>query len=673
MRHLCRFALLWCSVLAAQAPLNLNNLDFDAIDRSCKPCDDFVRFSIGKWDDAHPIPATQTRWSKRWAGADANLQVLQSITEELVASKRPAGGNEKLIGDFYAACTDTTTIESLGAKPVEPMLKRIAAIADRKALQQEIARLHAGGIFVAFGMGAIPDSDNPRQTVAGINPSALGMPDRDYYLKDDAKSEATRQRYLQHIQTLFKLAGQSPEAAAAGARTVLAVEMGFARERLTRVERRDPSKTQNHVPADKLGELTPHFDWAAYYRAVDVKLAGTALVFDLKFMKEFDRQLQETPLADWKAFLSFHVLRASARDLSSQFRQEMFEFVDKHLSGQSEPEPRWKFCVQRADAMLGDALGKAYVDKVFPSAAKARMVEMVKFILAAMKDSIQSLDWMTEETRAKALAKLASFRYKVGYPDKWRSYQGLAIARGRHFDNVAAATQFEERLDRAGIGKPVDPGQWRMTTPTSNAYYSPVGNEIVFPAGILVPPFFSLDADDAANYGAIGVVIGHEISHGFDDQGSQFDADGRFKNWWTAEDRKRFTERTQCVVDQFNNYFIEPGVAHNGKLVLGESIGDLAGLRIAYLAYQKSLEGRPRPADIGGFNAEQRFFLAWGQSRGDNTRIEQQRVMVVTDPHPVAKYRVIGPVSNMPEFRRAFGCKDGDAMVRPAEKLCRIW
>ena len=298
---------------------------------------------------------------------------------------------------------------------------------------------------------------------------------------------------------------------------------------------------------------------------------------------------------------------------------------------------------------------------------------MVKFLLAAMQDSIRGLDWMTDETRPKALAKLAAFRSKVGYPDRWKTYEGLTIARGRYFDNVLRSTQLTERVTRARIGKPADPLNFGMTTPTSNAYYSPLGNEIVFPAGILVPPFFSLDADDAVNYGAIGVVIGHEISHGFDDQGSQFDADGRLKNWWTAEDRKRFTDRAACVVDQFNHYFIEPGVGHNGKLVLGESIGDLAGARIAYLAYKKSIEGKPRPADIGGFTPEQRFFLAWGQSRGDNTRIEQQRVMVVTDPHPVAKFRVIGPVSNMPEFKQAFGCKDGDEMVRPAEKLCRIW
>jgi putative endopeptidase len=329
--------------------------------------------------------------------------------------------------------------------------------------------------------------------------------------------------------------------------------------------------------------------------------------------------------------------------------------------------------VERADSMIGDVLGKAYVDKVFPPAAKARMQEMVKFLLAAMQDSIRGLDWMTDETRQKALAKLAAFRSKVGSPDRWKTYEGLTIARGRYFDNVLRSTQLAERVSRARIGKQADPLNFGMTTPTSNAYYSPLGNEIVFPAGIMVPPFFSLDADDVVNYGAIGVVIGHEISHGFDDEGSQYDAQGRLANWWSDEDLKRFRERGQCVVDQFEGYFIEPGIHHNGKLVLGESIGDLAGAKIAYLAFKKSLEGRPAPGPIDSFTPEQQFFIAWGQFRGDEIRPETQRLMVQTDPHPTGKYRVIGPLSNMPEFQQAFGCAPTAAMVRPAAERCEVW
>jgi endothelin-converting enzyme/putative endopeptidase len=371
--------------------------------------------------------------------------------------------------------------------------------------------------------------------------------------------------------------------------------------------------------------------------------------------------------------LAWNVVRASARQLSEPFRAEMYEFVDRTLNGQREPTPRWQYCVDQTDELFGDALGKAYVDKVFPPAAKQRIQELVKNVRGALGDTIQGLEWMTPATKEKALAKLATFTPKVGYPDKWIEYRGVRVTPTNYYDSYMNGMRFAHADDVRQIGKPVDRTRWGMTAPTSNAYYNPRANEIVFPAGILTPPMFGADADDAVNYGAIGVVIGHEISHGFDDQGSQFDSEGRLANWWTADDRTRFEQRTACVVDQFEGYFIEPGVHHNGKLVLGESIGDLAGARIAYLAYMKSLETKPRPPDINGFTPEQRFFLSWAQARGDNMRIERQRVYVVTDPHPVAKYRVIGPLSNMPEFQKAFGCKAGDAMVRPSDKACRVW
>ena len=663
---------LGCALLLAESPLNLKNMDLEAIDSSCKPCDDFYQFAMGKWFAAHPIPANQTRWGKRWAGADGNLDVLKSITEELAAGSFKPGTNERLVADLYASCADTSTIDALGVKPIAPALKRVADITDRRGLQLEIVNLQrdSPSVSAGFRFTSRPDSDDPRQVIVQITPAPLGLPDRDYYLKDDAKSKATRERYRQHIETLLKLAGLSSNN---GADRILAMETSFAREQLSRVERRDPYKTNTHLTSSTLEGLMPHFDWAHYYRTTGVKFEGTANVVDPKYIKELNRQLQETSLEDWRLLLSWNVIRASASDLSAPFRQEAYEFHDRFLGGQNEQAPRWKYCIERTDALLGEALGKVYVERVFPPAAKAKMQEMAKFIMAAMKDSILGLDWMSQETKQKALAKLATIDPKVGYPDKWRSYAGVAIARGDYFGSVRNAQRLNQDFELAQIGKPVDRTLWRMTTPTSNAYYNPLLNEIVFPAGILVPPMFSADAEDAVNYGAIGVVIGHEISHGFDDQGSQFDADGRLKSWWTPEDRKRFTARTDCVVDQFANYFIEPGVAHNGKLVLGESIGDLAGARIAYLAYMKSLEGKKRPPVIAGFTPEQRFFLSWGQARGDSIRLEQQRRMGITDPHPTAKFRVIGPLSNMPEFQKAFGCKAGDAMVRPAEKACRIW
>ena len=668
--------------LLAQAPLNLRNMDLDAIDTTCKACDDFYQYSVGKWLTDHPIPANQSRWGKRWAGADQNLVVLKSVMDDLATTNPKPGTDLRFLGDFNAACMDTAAIDALGARPLERILKRIQAITDRAGLVREIARLDLNTIAAVFGaapeaVGFVfssgPDRDNPRQSIANIDSPPLGLPDRDYYLKDDAKSNETRARYTRHIQKLLVLAGLSAEKASAAAQTILRMETDLARERLSRVERRDPYKVNTHVEAAKLKDLTPHFDWPSYYRVLGLPFSGTVRVSDTKYMKEFDQQFATETLDDWKTFLTWNVVQFGARDLSMPFRQEMFEFEDRYLGGKAEAEPRWKFCVERADVLLSDALGQAYVAKAFPPESKVRMQEMVKYILAALHDRILALDWMTDGTKQKALSKLATINPKVGYPDKWRSYAGLSLSRGNYFDSVRNALRLNAVDDRAQIGKPVDRTRWRMTAPTSNAYYSPVANEIVFPAGILVPPMFDPTAEDAVNYGAIGVVIGHEISHGFDDQGSQYDPDGRLKNWWTDEDRKRFLQRTDCVVDQFENYFIEPGVHHNGKLVLGESIGDLAGAHIAYDAYMKSIEGKPNLPVVDGFTAEQRFFLSWGQSRGDSIRIEQQRLMVVTDNHPVAKYRVIGPLSNMPEFQRAFGCKDGDPMVRSTAKSCRVW
>jgi endothelin-converting enzyme/putative endopeptidase len=673
MRHLAFLlpVLLHAQVANLDAVPDLNNLDYSAIDTTCKPCDDFYQYSIGKWNASHPIPANQVRWGKRWAGADGNLDVLKTVLEDPKLRTAEAGSGPRLIGDFYGACMDTQAVDREGAKPLEARLKRIAGLADPRAFIPELAVLHREGVDAGFGFGPSQDPDNPAQMIATLVPGSLGLPDRDYYLKEDEKSKETRARYLAHVERLMQLAGFPPAQAKGDALTVLRLETVMARERLSRVERRDPYKTNTRVEASKLNTVTPHFDWAPYFRAMDVALGGMVRVIDAKAAKEFDRELSEWTVEEWKTLLAWDVVRTSARDLSSPFRAEMFEFEDKYLGGRAEAPPRWKECADRTDVLLGEALGKAYVEKVFPPEAKAKIQDLVKNVLAALKDSIENLEWMSPETKQKALQKLANIRPKVGYPDHWETYAGLEISRRDYFGNVERAVAFEEKDSRGQIGKPVDRSRWGMTAPTSNAYYSPSLNEIVFPAGILVPPMFSASADDAANYGGIGVVIGHEISHGFDDQGSQYDFEGRLKNWWTEEDRKKFEERAACVVDQFEHYYIEPGTGHNGKLVLGESIGDLAGARIAYLAYMKSLEGKPREI-VNGFTPEQRFFLAWGQARGDETRLEQQRLMITTDPHPVAKFRVIGPLSNMPEFGKAFGCKETDAMVR-GQRSCRIW
>jgi endothelin-converting enzyme/putative endopeptidase len=667
---------------AADTPLNLQSMDLEAVDRSCRPCDDFYQFAIGKWNADHPIPANQRRWGKRWAGADGNVDVLHDILET-AAQRGATAGNERLIGNFYAACSDTATIDRLGVRPIAPRLASVAAITTRADLERQIAAIHrtaavlmsgaAEEVAPAFRLSSAQYRENPDQVIARLSSSVLGLPDRDYYLKDDAKSIATRDRYLRHIERLLTLAGVDGTRARAGAARVLVIETEFARERLSRVDLRDPYKTNTHLPVSRLRELAPHFDWSAYARSMGLAPDTLVNVADPVYLKGFDRQLEETSIEDWRWYLTWSVVRANARDLAQPFRDEMFDFVDRFLGGQSEAEPRWKYCVGRTDALLGDALGRAYVERVFPPAAKIRMQEMVANIRAALHDSIAGLEWMTDATKRRAFDKLEAMNAKVGYPDVWRSYQGLVASRADYFGNVQRTLAFNQRDDIGLIGRPTDRTRWRMTAPTSNAYSNSVGLEVVFPAGILVAPMFDMRASDAANYGGIGVVIGHEISHQFDDAGSQYDSKGRLRNWWSDEDRRRFSERASCVVEQFDHYFIEPGVPHNGKLVLGESIGDLAGARIAYLAYMKSLEGKPRPANVGGFTPEQQFFLAWGQARGDAVRIEEQRRMILTDNHPVGKWRINGPFSNMPEFRAAFGCADGDAMVRSPQQACRVW
>jgi putative endopeptidase len=453
----------------------------------------------------------------------------------------------------------------------------------------------------------------------------------------------------------------------------MTMETKFAEATLDNVTLRDPSATDHNTTLAQLQTMAPHFNWQAYFEHDQLPNDVDMNVDQPKFMAEFDRQLQETSLADWKVYLKWNLVNSTARSLSQPLVEEDFAFNAKYLGGASELKPRWKRCVESSDDLFGEALGKKYAEKYFPPEAKARMQEMVRNILAAMKDDILSRPWMSDDTKEKAMAKIATFNPKIGYPDKWKDYSKVDVRSDTFFEDVVAGRRFQIQDDRTTIGKPVDRGRWGMTPPTSNAYYNAQLNEIVFPAGILQPPAFDNSAVDAVNYGAIGVVIGHEISHGFDDQGAKFDYLGNLRNWWTDADLKQFQLRGACVADQFDHYFIEEGVHHNGKLVLGESIGDLGGAKIAYLAYQKSLQGKPRPANLDGFTPEQQFFLAWGQWRGDEIRIETQRVMMQNDPHPVAKFRVNGPLSNLTEFQQAFSCKADAAMVRPPDKRCDVW
>jgi putative endopeptidase len=508
--------------------------------------------------------------------------------------------------------------------------------------------------------------------IAQFIASGLGMPDRDYYLKPDERFKEAREKYSNYVRRLFELSGSSEAQAKAAADTVMRFETKLAEVSLDNVALRDPQATDHKMTYAQLQQLTPAFDWNAYYKASALN-AGDVNVTEPKFMQEFDRQLGATPLADWKTYLKWHVLDSAAPSLSNAFVEEEFRFRGQFLKGAQEMKPRWKRCVEATDNVLGEALGRKYVEKYFPPEAKARMQELVKNLLLAMRETIDGLTWMSPQTKARALEKLATFNPKIGYPDHWKDYSKVVVGRDAHWESELAGRRFVIADNLATINKPVDRGRWGLSPPTSDAYYNPLLNEIVFPAGILQPPAFGMDVADAVNYGAIGVVIGHEISHGFDDQGAQYDAQGRLKNWWTQDDLKKFQARAQCVVQQFEGYFVEPGIHHNGKLVLGESIGDLAGAKIAWRAFQISQRGRPLAPTIDGYTPDQQFFIAWGQFRGDAVRPEFARTMVQSDPHPIGKYRVIGPLSNLPEFQRAFSCKAGAPMVRPPEQRCEVW
>ena len=662
------------SQLALSQSAALHSIDVTDLDKKVDPCNDFYEFANGSWRASHPIPATMVRWSKRWESGETTKDklkdVLDAAQQDTTATK---GSTDQTIGDYYGACMDESRVNARGIGPLKTWFAKIDAVKNTGGLQPVIADMQDINVAVPFNLGAATDPHKPTWVLADLGASGYALPDRDYYLKPDTRFKEAREKYLEHIAKMFVLVGWDQKSAAAAAQTVMSMETKFAEASLDNVALRNPSATDHNTTFVQLQTMAPHFDWADYFKHNQLVQNVDLNVDQPKYMQEFDRQLQQNSLADWKVYLKWQILNSVPDALSAPIEEEDFAFFGKYLRGQSEMKPRWKRCVESTDQFLGEALGKKYAEQYFPPEAKARAQEMVRNILAAMRDDILSRPWMSDETKERAMAKIATFNPKIGYPDKWKDYSKVDIRRDAFFEDYLAVRSFVVEDDLQTIGKPVDRTRWGMTPPTSNAYYNARWNEIVFPAGILQPPGFDVNAVDAVNYGSIGVVIGHEISHGFDDQGAKSDYLGSLRNWWTPNDLAQFQQRSACVADQFDNYFIEPGVHHNGKLVLGESIGDLGGAKIAFLAYEKSLEGKPRPADIDGFTPEQQFFIAWGQWRGDAIRIEEQRVMMQSDPHPIGKYRVIGPLSNLPEFQAAFSCKADAPMVRPADKRCEVW
>ena len=651
-----------------------NGFEPARMDTTCKPCDDFYKYVNGTWLKNTEIPASESRWGSFSLLAENNRNVLKGILEKAAANKNAqAGSNEAKIGGLYTSCMDEAAIEKLGAKPIQPLLARIAKIKDVKGLQAEIAYLHSNGVPALFNFGAGPDLKNSQMNIASLFQGGLSLPNKDYYTKTDDKAKEIRAQFIRHMANMFKLIGDDEAKAQANAAAVMNIQMKLAEASLAPVELREPENRYNKKTVKELQTLAPNFDWNSYFAGRGVAGFTDLNVAQPKFISAVNSLLKDIPIAEWQNYLRWQVLRDSANNLSSAFVNENFNFNGKILNGTKEQQPRWRRCVQTVDQGLGDALGQIYVAQAFPPESKARMNAMIDNLVGAFSERIKGLDWMSEPTKQAALVKLNSFARKIGYPDKWKDYSTVKIDRKSYFDNSVRIGQYALKRNLAKINQPVDRNDWGMTPPTVNAYYSPPNNEIAFPAGILQPPFFNPEADDAINYGGIGAVIGHELSHGFDDQGSRYDEKGNLRMWWTPEDRQKFMARADCVVQQFNSYKVADGLFQNGKLVLGESIGDLGGVTMAYYAFKKSLEGKPRPASIDGFTPEQRFFIGWAQVWASLARPEAERTLTLGDPHPLGRFRGNGPLSNFSPFAEAFGCQKGDPMVREGEKHCQIW
>jgi len=666
-------AVLYLAGNGSSAPeASLRPFDSANLDKSCKACDDFAQFAGGGWQKTHPIPAEYPMWGSFVTVTDENQKKLKALLEAAAQNTAAApGSNEQKIGDFYASCMDTATIDAQSTKPIQESLNAIASLSNKTDLPALIAHLHAERVQAFFDFASSQDDQDSSKVIAEADQGGLGLPDRDYYTRADAESKALREKYANHIAKMFGLLGDSADKAAVEAHAVLAIETRLAAASLTNVEMRNP-ETQYHIlDRAKLQALTPHFFWPAYFQAAGHPELTSINAAQPSFFKGMDAEIASRPVDDWKVYLRWRLIDRMATSLSAPFVAEDFDFSNKTLTGAKEIPPRWKVCSRSVDRNLGEALGQLYIKNYFSADAKNRMLEMVHELTAALRDDIPTLSWMGAQTKQAAIAKLDAFGVKIAYPDKWRDYSALNIDRSLYAANIMRSFAFEHARDLNKIGKPFDRSEWFISPVTVDAFYSGQRNEIVFPAGILQPPFFDPQRDDAYNYGAIGAVIGHEITHGFDDQGAKFDPQGNLRNWWVPDDLRNFQERGQCVADQFSGYVVEGDLHENGKLVEGESIADLGGLAIAYAAYQHHIQSKLAVDDGSGFTPAQRFFLGFSQVWMVNLRPEVARLMANTNPHALPKFRTNGPLSNMAEFAAAFGCKHGDPMVR--EKVCRIW
>src|ERR1041384_5899312 len=649
-------------------------VELSYMNTTAKPCQDFYEYANGHWLANNPIPADRLSWGGGSELYEKNQTVLHEILETAAKdTSAPPGSAARKVADFYRTGMDETKIEAEGAKPLAAEFARIASLKDAAGLQAELAPLPRLNMSPAFAPAAYQDFKDSTRIIAWLYQGGLGLPDRDYYFKDDDKSKELRTAYVAHVAKMFELLGDKPEQAAAEAKTVMDLETRLAKVSMNSVEQRDSEAIYHKLSLAELDKLAPGVNWSAYFKELGLSDPGDINVGQPAFFTEVGAMMTDVPVSNWQTYLRWQLIHAAAPYLSSAFVNEDFNFYGKTLAGRKELRPRWKRVEETTDALLGEALGQLYVAKTFTPEAKARALAMVMNLKAALRDRIAALDWIGEDTRKQALRKVDAIQIKVGYPDHWRDYSALTIDQSSYAANVMRANEFEFQRNLNKIGKPVDRTEWGITTPTVDAYYNPNFNEIVFPAGILQPPFFDPAADDATNYGGIGSVIGHELTHGFDDEGHKFDADGNLKGWWTADDEKNYAARAQIVEAEYNDFIGVETLHINGKLTLGENIADLGGLKIAYYAWQKSLANKPKPASLDGFTPEQRFFLSFAQNWRRNTRPEALRLMLQTDPHSPPRFRVLGTIANLPEFAQAFNCQAGDPLVRPDKAQARIW
>jgi putative endopeptidase len=644
------------------------------MDTGVNPCADFFQYAVGAWEKRTAIPAEYAKYGVDQEVDERTSAILKGILEGAAADRStPKGSERQKVGDFFAAGMDEARIEGEGARPLERFFVRIDAVRDRNALAAEIALLQVIGTGAAFRLEVGPDDRNSALNILQLSQQGLGLPDRDYYLKQDAQSKTLRREYLAHVERMFHLLGDAAPTAGRNAQTVMRLETRLARASMTRTETEDPVATYHKMTRTMLATQASGFAWDAYFRALGLDDAETLVLRQPAFFRELGRMAQGVSLSEWKTYLRWHLLRAAAGYLSSPFAREAFAFNGTTLEGTQALPPRWKRVLAETDAALGEALGKLYVERAFSPQAKQKALEMVANLRAALRARLQRLEWMGDATKASALAKLDAMRLKIGYPDVWRDYGALQVSRTGYLRNVLAARSFEFQRGLAKVGKPVDRAEWSTTPITNNAFYDPTLNELVFPAGILQPPFFDPGADEALNYGNIGATIGHEMTHGFDDGGRQYDAQGNLRNWWTVEDEKAFTERAALLVKQFDAFEPIPGMHINGTLTLGENLADLGGLSIAYDAFQRSQQGKPTAVPQDGITPEQRFFLSYAETWRFKIREEALRARLLTDEHAPPKYRVLGPLANLSEFAAAFNCKAGDAMVRSAKDRVTLW